>query len=280
MAAAAFAAPDPAYRSSLQDWRRDYAARLSSESGWLTVSGLYWLREGENTFGSGKENDIVLPYEAPQKAGAFTLKDRKVTVNVEKGSPAKLNGKPVPKNAELRPGVPEHQLTLGDLTLFPHASGSRLAIRVKDKNSELRRGFKGLRWFAPDEAYRVEARYVPFEKPKPLTVLNVMGDEVETELVGALEFELGGRKLSLEAEDDGDSLFIVFKDQTSNKETYAAARFLEAKKPIDDVVVLDFNRAHNPPCAYNKHTTCPLPPSQNRLPVRVEAGERAYPGEH
>jgi hypothetical protein len=271
------ARPDTAtYRQAVEKWRQAYEAELKSDSGWLTVSGLFWLHEGENTFGSGPLNDIVLPPSAPASAGSFQFHLGRTSVRLTPGVTATLNGKPA-ETAEMHPDSDTDQLSIGDLTLYVHSSGDRYTIRLRDKNSRLRKDFTGTRWFPVDESYRVTAQYVPYDKPKQIEIQNVMGDTLRETIPGYAAFSFHGQALRLDAELNGSGgLSVVFRDLTSGKETYAASRFLEADPPKDGRVVLDFNEAYNPPCAYNPYTTCPLPPPQNRLPVRIEAGEKIY----
>jgi uncharacterized protein len=248
---------------------------------WLTVAGLFWLHEGENRFGADPLNDIVLaPGAAPAEAGSFLFHNRKIIVQVRPGVPVTLNGKPM-QSAELHPDSPSDQLQLGDLTLYVHASGERFAIRLRDKNSKLRKEFTGLHWFPIDESYRVKARYVPYTPPKQVEIQNVLGDFDKGAILGYAAFSLRGQEYRLEAtEDEPGKLFFVFRDLTSGKETYPAARFLDTDLPQNGSVVLDFNEAYNPPCAYNPYTTCPLPTPQNRLRVEIRAGEKTYAREH
>jgi uncharacterized protein (DUF1684 family) len=263
------------YRQAVEKWRQAYEAQLKSDSGWLTVSGLFWLHEGENTFGSGPLNDIVLPPSAPANAGSFEFHRGRTIVHLRSGVNATLAGKPA-VSGEMHPDINSDQLTIGDLALYVHSSGDRYTIRLRDKNSRLRREFTGTRWFPVDESYRVTAQYVPYDKPKQIEIQNVMGDTLKETIPGYAAFSLHGQELRLDAEVDASGLSVVFRDLTSGKETYAASRFLDADPPKDGHVVLDFNQAYNPPCAYNPYTTCPLPPPENRLAVRVEAGEKTY----
>ncbi len=266
---------DPAYRASVEKWRQAYDAQLKADGGWLTVSGLFWLHEGENTFGSGPLNDIVLPTSAPASVGTFEFHAGHTTVHVKPGVPALLNGKHV-DSAEMHPDSGADQLVLGDLTLYVHSSGDRSTVRLKDKNSALRKNFTGTRWFPVDESYRVTGKYVPYDKPKPVAIQNMMGDTIQESILGYVTFNLAGKDLRLDAEVDGTDASFVFRDLTSAHETYGAARFLDTKIEPGGKVVLDFNQAYNPPCAYNPYTTCPLPPPQNRLDVRITAGEKTY----
>ena len=267
---------DAGYRAAVQKWRQDREASLKSDDGWLAVSGLFWLHEGDNRFGSDPLNDIVLPRgSAPADAGTFVFHSGRTVVHVKAGVPATVNGKRV-ETAELHPDSPD-RLVLGNLSLLVHASGNRYSIRLKDKASALRRNFTGLRWFPIDESYRVTGRFVPYQPPKKAQIQNVMGDTYEVTIPGYVVFSLHGQELRLDAEEaDAEGLSFVFRDLTSGKETYGAARFLDTPFSRDGKVILDFNTAYNPPCAYNPYTTCPLPTPENRLRVRIAAGELAY----
>jgi len=273
-------ADDASYRQSIEKWRAAYQAELTSDTGWLTVSGLFWLHAGQNRFGSDPSSDIVLPAPAPERAGFFDFHEGKTIAHIYPGVPVTLNGKSV-QTAELRPDAPEDRLVLGELTFYVHASGNRLAIRLKDKNSALRRNFSGLNWFPVDESYRVTAHFVPYSAPKQLDSQNVLGDPIKMVIVGYLSFTLQGQNLRLEVEaGQGGGFFVVFRDLTSSKETHSASRFIDTDPPKNGpngkIVELDFNKAYNPPCAYNPYTTCPLPLPGNRLNLSIPAGEKRY----
>jgi hypothetical protein len=271
-------------RSSIEQWRRDREARLTSDEGWLTVAGLFWLKEGPNTFGSEPAGDIVLPaHSAPPRAGVFEHRGGRTTVRVENGVTVTSGGKPA-TTLELRDdasGTPD-ELVLGDLTMFVIKRGERYAIRLRDKKSRMRREFTGLTWFPVKEDYRVTATFVPYDSPRTIPIPNILGETEHLPCPGYASFTLQGKSLRLEPviEAPGDDrLFFIFRDETSGKETYPAGRFLYSGMPKDGKVVLDFNKAYNPPCAFTPYATCPLPPKQNWLPVRIEAGEKSY-GHH
>ncbi len=263
------------YRARVEKWRRGYEKSLLAPDGWLSVAGLFWLHDGDNRFGSGPLNDIVLP-AGPRQAGVFEFRSGKTTVKLDRGVSATLGGKTV-RSAPLFPDDPKSRLKLGRLTLYVHQSGSRYAIRLKDPESPMRRRFQGLRWFPIDPKWRVTARYVAYPRPKTVEVQNVMGDVSASLVPGYAEFSLSGKtcRLEPELEDDG-SFEFVFRDLTSGRQTYASARFLDTPAAKGGTIVLDFNEAYNPPCAYNHFTTCPLPTPGNRLPVAIRAGEKTY----
>ena len=266
------------YAAGIEAWRAERERRLTADDGWLTVAGLFFLREGENTFGSDPLHDIVLP-AGPPTAGAFDLSDRRVALRAAPGTTLTVDGREVAA-MQLHPREARADIAIDDLTLFVHYSGERLAIRMLDKDSAIRRGFSGLRWYPVDEAYRVPARFVPHDEPIEVRVQNILGDIETVTSSGVVRLQLAGEELEMLPVDAGDQLWFIFRDLTSGSDTYAAARFLYADAPRDGWTVLDFNRAYNPPCAFNPHTTCPLPPRANRLPVRVEAGERDYRPAH
>jgi uncharacterized protein len=272
-------AADPAYRASIEKWRQEREARLKADGGWLSVAGLFWLDEGPNRFGSGAGNAIVLPEgSAPPAAGTFELRKGKVTVRVEPGVSVTAAGKPV-TTMELRAddaGAPD-VLTLGRLTMQVIVRGDRHGIRMKDPESKSRREFGGLRWFPVREDMRVTGRFVPWPSARSIPIPNVLGQVNDLPSPGYVEFTVAGRPVRLEPvfeEPGAEELFYIFRDATAGKETYPAGRFLYSPLPKDGRLVLDFNKAYSPPCAFTAYATCPLPPPQNRLNVPIEAGEK------
>ena len=276
-------APADPYHAEILKFQQSREAALTAESGWLSIAGLWFLTEPDTTFGSDPLNDIVLPAGAPARAGTFEVRNGAVTVKAADGVTFELNGKPI-TTATLKPdgqGAPD-RVGLGELQLWVHNSGDRLSIRLRDRNNPLRKSFTGTKWFPVNPAYRVEAVYKPFGKPKMVEVANILGDSDEIPIPGLATFSLNGQEYALEpfAEPGDPRFWFVFRDLTSQNETYPAARFLYTPAPVDGRMILDFNRAENPPCAYNPHTTCPLPTEQNRLRTRIEAGELRYEGLH
>jgi uncharacterized protein (DUF1684 family) len=273
---------DPAYVREIESWRRERLARLTADGGWLTVAGLVWLKPGANTFGADAASDVILPaHSAPPRAGAFVLDQGHVRVEVQKGAVVTLGGKPV-TNADLRSdagGAAPDILSLGALTLQIIDRGGRLGVRVKDSKNEARARFKGLQYFPIDPRYRVVATFVPNAKPVSIKVPNVLGMVESMPSPGTASFTIPGAPaappLHLDAvlEPGETELFFIFRDQTAGKTTYGAGRFLYADPPVNGKVVLDFNRAYSPPCAFTAHATCPMPPASNKLPVPIEAGE-------
>jgi uncharacterized protein len=271
---------DEAYRAEIQKWRQDRETRLKADGGWLTVAGLFWLKDGESRFGSDPGNDFVLPAGSPAKAGSFAFSGGRTTVKLLPGVEATLGGKPV-TTAELKSdegGAPD-VLSLGSLAMQVIKRGERYGIRLKDKNSAARKAFTGLRWYDVREDYRIVARFTSYPAPRPIKVPNILGQTEPMPSPGFATFTWAGQEIRLEGvleEPGAEELFFIVRDQTSGKETYPAGRFLYADLPKQGQIVLDFNKAYNPPCAFTPYATCPLPPPQNWMPVRIEAGERDY----
>ncbi len=266
------------YRAQIEKWRQQREESLKAENGWLTVAGLFWLKEGDSTMGTGRENSFVLPPgSAPEKVGRFDFHGGKTVFQAAPGVTVTVNGKPVTSAALAADsaGSPD-VLRVRNLTMFVIQRGSRFGVRLKDRDSEARRKFAGTHWFPVAEEYRVTAKFVPYSPPKKIAVPNILGDVEQEASPGYVEFTLKGRQFRLDPVSEGDGLFFIFKDLTGGKETYPSGRFLSADLPQNGEVVLDFNQAVNPPCAFTPYATCPLPPAQNHLPVRIEAGELRY----
>jgi len=250
------------YESEIMKWRADRAAALQADGGWLSLAGLFWLHEGANSFGKDAANDIALP-DGPARAGVFEFHAGKVT----------LQGKPIAPNGD-------DPIRVGRASLFIIKRGGKFGIRVKDPESDARRHFHGLEYFPVNEQYRITARWVAESRDIP--ILNVLGQTEPQPSPGYAVFQIRGHEYKLRPyiEVPGDKqLFYVFRDQTAGKETYGAGRFFYSDFPHDGKIVIDFNKAYNPPCAFTPYATCPLPPAENKLAVRIEAGEKKY-GDH
>jgi len=284
VAFAAVATGDEVYREAVQKWRQDREERLRAESGWLTLAGLFWLEDGTSTIGTDPASDVVLPEGAgASRAGVIVFEGGQATLRLDPGVGARASGQTLDGPRVMRSDESERPdvVELGPVSFYVIKRGDRYAVRVKDKNSRARREFAGLRWYEVNEGYRVEARWVSYPQPRPLQVPNVLGEIATMPSPGYAEFELGGRTVRLDGvlEDPTSlELFFILRDETSGKQTYGAGRFLYSDLPKQGLVVLDFNKAYNPPCAFTAYATCPLPPKQNWLPVPVEAGEMAYTG--
>jgi len=266
------------YVTETTQWRSAREARLRAPDGWLSLAGLFVLEKGESSFGSDKTNTIVLPQgTVPARAGVLRRMDGHVVLRLEEGVNATIRGEAVtaPRELATDAGGDPDVVDLGRLQMLVIERGQRVALRVKWLDSPVRQSFAGLRWFPIDERYRIEAQYRAFPEPRTLRTVNVLGDAVEYPTPGEVSFSIDGQTVSLIPilEEGDDSLFFVFRDETSHDETYPGGRFLDAPLPSDGRVMLDFNRAVNPPCAYTRYATCPLPPKENAVPLRIPAGE-------
>lgn len=274
------AAPAPsAYVQSIEKWRSAEAADLQKDNGWLTLTGLYWLKEGSNSIGVGPAFDVRLTDNFKSgKFGEIDFHQGVAKLRVANGVEAMVEGKPVStviltSDAQGKPT----EVHTGSQTFYLIQREDRFAIRLKDSQSKARLTFQGQHWFPVDESYKVTAHLEAFPAPKELLVPNKIGGHFKMKSPGLLKFVLQGKKCSLQpvVENDG-SLFLIFRDQSNDHETYSAGRFLNAPKPVNGEAVLDFNQAENPPCAFTPFATCPLPPPGNDLAVAVAAGEKRY----
>jgi uncharacterized protein (DUF1684 family) len=230
------------WQQGVEQYRAEYEASLKAPDGWLTVTGLVWLQEGDNQ---------VAPFGVVRRdADAI-----------------RVGGK------ALKPDSPD-SVTVGDVTLTIIARGGKLGARLRDRNAAALRNFTGCQWYPISKEWHVTAKWVA--QPSKLPIVNVLGMKMEEDSPGYAEFTLKGKKLRLTPVTEGDHLFFMMKDLTAGKTTYGAGRFLYAGMPKDGTVDLDFNKAENPPCAFTAFATCPLPPKQNQLPIAVEAGEKKY----
>lgn len=272
-------AADTNYSLEIEKWREEMETSLKSEDGWLTISGLTWLEPGDTKFGSDPAGPIVLPEPLPKLIGFFRMFENRVQVIPVNDALLLVNGDPVLNSSLLNSDVKGKPdiVDLGDVTMNVIERGDRIGIRVRDLNNPLRRNFTHRNWFSVDPSYRVVARYKAYPEPILRRVPTVIAGVVEElEAVGTASFHLQGTAFTLEALKDSNQLWFVFRDQTANKQTYGAGRFLYAALPKNGKTVLDFNKAYNPPCAFNPYTTCPLPVKQNILPIEITAGELKY----
>jgi uncharacterized protein len=283
--AAVAAAESPADFPQIEKtWRESREKRLKSPNGWLTLVGLSWLSTGENTVGSDPASAVVLPEKTPKRAGVLVLAGGRVTLKPAPGSGITIEGKPAGEQV-LGDDMAEHTdvMKIGEVSFYVIRRGERFGVRVKDPDGPARTQFKGVEYFPPDPKWRVEATFVPYDVPHQIQIPNVLGETETMDAPGLVKFTVDGKTYTLAPVIDDPkepSLWFIFKDQTSAKETYGGGRFLYAEMPKDGKTIVDFNQAYNPPCAFTPYATCPLPPKDNWLPLRVEAGEKAYAGGH
>ncbi|MDE2279959.1 MAG: DUF1684 domain-containing protein [Xanthomonadaceae bacterium] len=280
------------YTHEIEQWRAARVARLTGPDGWLSLIGLDWLHDGANRVGSASDNDIVLKAGPAHLGTVMLAAEGKVRIVLDGNSGATVDGKPVAEAAlvddmHAAAGTAPTTVRFGNASFFVIDRDGRKALRVKDSDAEARRDFAGIDYFPIDPAWRVEAEWVPFVPEHELEIGTAIGTIDRVKVPGKAVFHRDGRTFELlpYQEEPGGELFFVIADNTSGKETYGAARFLYAALPAAGVakpgrVVLDFNRAYNPPCAFTPFATCPLAPPENRLDIAVTAGEKKYRGGH
>jgi uncharacterized protein (DUF1684 family) len=271
------------FEKANSEWRQWRLQRLTSETGWVTLIGLDWLVPGENRLGSAPGSELPLPAgKAPARAGVLVLDGGKVSLRPEPGSGLTIAGAPVTAPVELATDQSEEPtlVELGSINFYVLKRGDRFGVRVRDREARLRREFPGLEYFPPDPALRLSARFTANPPGTTVMVANVLGMTEAAPSPGKVTVTLGGVDYTLTALDDtGDGrLFLIVGDKTNGRDTYGGGRFLYADPPKDGVTIVDFNRLYNPPCAFTPFSTCQLPPRENKLPVRLEVGEKKFAG--
>lgn len=262
----------------LRQWRQAAEDRLRAADSWLCVSGLFWLRAGENRFGAGAHCEIKLPQHAALKdAGSFMMEGSQVLLRAAPGATVLVNGMPATQQmlASDADGAPD-VVSINCVRLVVIRRSERLGIRMFDQRNPAFLNFRGLQWYPPDASRCIPASFIPHAKPQPVQITNVIGDVHTVLSPGYAQFTIAGSEHRLAAEPaaSGAGLFFNFQDGTSGRATYPGGRFLEAPAPEDGIVIMDFNRAVSPPCAYTHFATCPLPPAGNKLAIAMEAGQQ------
>jgi len=269
------------YIAQIEAWREQREATLRAPDSWFSLVGLFVLKDGYYLVGSAPDSDILLPASAPAELGILEFRNSKAKLNVTTTATVLVDGVPV-QHAELVDNHERRQptlVTVGPVTFFVHNFGDQYAIRVKDSTSPAIAAFAGCDWFAVKPEYRIYGHFTRHETLRAIPIKTIVDTNSKYKSVGTIEFDLHGHPLSLLATDYGvpHQLSVILRDATSGKQTYGPARFLTVELAPDNSVVLDFNNAINPPCAFSVYATCPLPPRENILPVAIEAGERYTP---
>jgi len=272
----------PEYISEVEQWDQKRISRLKEETGWLNLAGLFWLKEGENKFGSEKNNDIIFPF-GPGQIGSLFLIDSIVTIKVNPGVEVLHNGTSVSEMI-MKDDYSDSTtfLQTGSLKWNIIKRTKGFAIRLRNLNSQLVKEFKGIERFPINVDWKIEAKFEVYNPPKKIMIPDIVGTIDEESSPGAAVFEVDGKTFSMDALDAGGSrIWFIFADETSDEETYGAGRFLYTDKPDSlGKVILDFNKAYNPPCVFSKFATCPLPPKDNYLKLRIIAGEKMWGENH
>lgn len=272
--------PTPDYINELDIFRKKSEDRLKSPDGWLSVVGLYWLNEGQITIGSANENKVILPNSAPEKLGVISLNNKaEASIKFTNNQAVTLDEAPVKLNTSyiLRDDSSEEptKIKVGAVSFFLIKRKNGVGVRIKDTQAEARLKFKSKEWFPPQKDFIITADWIPHIEPKKILVPDVIGNLNEELSPGFARFQFNGETVELHPTLEGDLLFFVFRDQTSGRETYGASRFLYTDQAKNGKLLLDFNKAVNPPCAFTKYATCPMPPLENIMKIAIGAGEKA-----
>jgi uncharacterized protein (DUF1684 family) len=267
------------YLQEIETWQEERIQHLKAEDGWLNIVGLLWLEQGENTIGTDSSNSIVFPGSGPEKIGTITLKDTILVFYADESITVTNDDQPI-KEIELKTEM------TGNPTLLKTASygffiikrGEKYGIRLRDYESPHIDALDHIEMFPVNMDWIIEARWIPFDEPVFIDIPDVLGMVNKTKIQGKLEFEIEDQTCELYPMDAGKRLFIILGDETSGLETYGGGRFMYVEKPgRKGIVKIDFNRAYNPPCVFTHFATCPLPPAENILPVKITAGEKNVP---
>ena len=269
------------YIQDINDWHKKRIESLKEKDIWLNLAGLFWLNPGENSFGSDKSNDIIFPQgKAEDFMGWFDLTDGVVSVQLKPGVNISINDSVVAEMILKNYNKPSPSiLRYKTLSWFVIKREDKYGIRLKDSaNPEIER-FDGIDRFDVNPEWNLKAKFFPYDPVKIIEIPTIMGTIIEEPSPGYLEFQIDGKTFQLDPTGNINSkkLFLIFADQTNGNETYGAGRFLSVDFPNpDSIIYIDFNKAYNPPCAFTKYATCPLPPKQNQLAIEVTAGEKNY----
>jgi uncharacterized protein (DUF1684 family) len=264
------------YSEDISAWRTKRVERLKSENGWMNLVGLYWLKDGKNTFGSDSSNDLVFPPNAPAFAGNIQKTDTLIYLEVN-DSVLITSDEKILKKEQLASDASKNptQLKMGSFSFFIIKREKQYGIRLRDLESPLLSMLDSIPCFPPDTGFRIRAKFIPFDSVQIMEVTTVINTMEKYKVPGKLEFAMEGKKCTLFPFDEGNQFFLLFADATSARETYGSGRFLYTDKPdAEGNVVIDFNKAYNPPCAFTPFATCPLPPNENLLNVEIRAGEK------
>lgn len=266
------------YIKEHKEWQHSRLERLKSENGWLNLAGLLWLEEGENTFGSDSSNDIVFPATFPPFGGSIELQDSLCTLGADPSAGLQINGKAATGKVMLRNDQQKDKTVMeaGSFRWFIIKRGEQYAIRLRDLNHPRIQKLDHIPSYAFSKDWVVESHLHLFDTVKTIEVPTVIPGYSEFyKAPGELKFEIKGKKLSLIPFSSGNGFFMIVGDATNGIDTYGAGRFLHVDRIEGDRVIIDFNKAYNPPCAFSPFATCPLPPPENILSIPIEAGEKA-----
>lgn len=270
------AVDEAAYVAEIENWKSERLAELKQEDGFLNLAGLFWLENRFNTFGSSSENDMKFPRAFAPQAGTFVTTSDNIVVLVPSDTTLTIKGtSQLPDTIYFQNEA--KAVSMGNYEFGVIERAGSLAVRLRNLEHPNLSKPLVINYFPTDPKWRIEAKLVPYEKDKKLTILNVIGQLYDVECPGKLEFTIDKKEFSLDVTVEGDKYFVIFADQSTGVETYDGGRYLYAEKEDKDgIVILDFNKSYNPPCVFSDYATCPLPPLQNKLDINIEAGEKNF----
>lgn len=271
------------YSITMEAWKKQRIEGLKAPNGWLSLAGLFWLKSGEQTFGSANGCKLKFPDTAPQLMGHFTLRNDSVWIAPAPGISLIVGEKPFTETLLLWPTTTGSMPTLHyqtfDWTLIKR--GDLIGVRLWDRAHPAIAQFTGIEYFPLNEKWIIPAQFTPAQAGKTILLDNVLGMKIDQAVEGTLVFSIKGKTYRIEALDGGeDELFLIFSDKTTGGSTYGGGRYLYVPRPdARGQVLIDFNKATNPPCAFTTFATCLLPPPQHFIEVDIEAGEKNW-GHH
>jgi len=258
-------------------WRKNRLEKLTAEDGWVTLAGLFWLREGENSFGRSPENHLIANYaEFPEKVGAFISSKGSVTFTARPETDVLCNHKPVTSiqlvsDQDGKPTILQYKT----FSWYLIKRGELLGIRMKWSEHPNRKRLLEIPAYPISAKWRIKGRYIPYSTPKKLMIPSVIGTESEEDCPGEIHLTLNNHPIVLYPTGSRDSLSLIFSDASNGKETYAGGRFLPLPRPDEsNEIILDFNKAYNPPCVFTPFATCPIPIPENNIELPIESGEK------
>ena len=272
---------EQAYIDQINQWHQERVERLTSKTGWMSLAGLFWLNEGDNTFGADSSNDIIFPTgKAPDFMGAFILESGVVHVKILPTVKVLLDGKPITdidmkSDTEGAPTI----LSYGTLSWYIIKRSDNLAVRLRDSTNVNLQKFHGIERYPVNSSWRLQATFEAYNPQKSISIPTILGTEDEEPSPGALVFKIKNKNYRLDVMGDinDEQFFVIFGDLTNKDETYQSGRYIYVENPGNGgKTIIDFNKAYNPPCAFTEFATCPFPPEQNHLPLKIEAGEKRY----
>ncbi|TYP95134.1 hypothetical protein LX73_0429 [Fodinibius salinus] len=272
---------DQQYQQEIRKWHQQRASSLTEEDSWLTLAGLYTLPDGTHTFGADSSNDIIFPAKAAAQIGTITKKDSSFGVQIKQGITVMHDTSRI-SSMQLQTDLKDEPTTLrhNDLLWYIIERRGTYYLRLKDTDHPNLTSFSGIKHFPVTKRWRKKAQFIPFDKPKVISIPDVMGEVYQDSLYGMLEFNINGQDYSISPlghPENDEEFFIIFGDQTNGESTYSGGRYMYVSTPDENNIThIDFNKAYNPPCVFTNFATCPLPPTQNRLDVKITAGEKMY----